>query len=134
MQDDHAARLTLRRLFVNGPLASLPAKPADQDFLVELAAARFEPGRTYSEAEVNELLEPWLATFCEPAGIDHVTMRRMLVDSRRLVRTSSGSHYQADTRRAAQAAALAAIDPAAILAEVRAERDERKRQQQRREP
>ena len=27
------------------------------------------------QAEVNELLEHWLATFCEPHGIDHVRVQ-----------------------------------------------------------
>jgi hypothetical protein len=124
--DSELAHRTLKRLFVNGPLTGLPTHPADQELLVELAATRFEPGKAYRENEVNEVLEPWLASFCEPSGIDHVTVRRMLVDSRRLVRTTSGSLYEVNAAKAREVEALRGIDPAAILAEVQDERAQRK--------
>ena len=132
--DSGFAHRALKRLFVNGPLAALPTHMADQDLLVDLAAARFETGRTYSETEVNELLKPWLASFCEPFGIDHVTVRRMLVDSRRLVRTTSGSLYEVNPANTRDVEALRGIDPAAILIEVQAEREQRKQAHEGRKP
>lgn len=118
--DAHAA---LKRMLANGPLTGVPKRPADEALLVQLTAARFEPGRDYSEAEVNEVLVAWLETFCEPYGIDHVTMRRMLVDARLLVRDKSGAAYRVDDSKIERLP----FEPAAILAEVRAERAERKR-------
>jgi len=41
----------------------------------------FEPARSYSEAEVNEILNAW-----HP---DHATLRRQLVDARLLTRTNA---------------------------------------------
>jgi hypothetical protein len=88
----------LKRLLANGPLTGFPTRRADQDLLLRLAAARFDPQRTYTEAEVNEILRIWLATFCAPFGIDHVSLRRTLVDARLLARDSAGSSYRLAAR------------------------------------
>jgi len=119
----------LRRLLANGPLTGWPRRPADQALLVALAAARFEGGRDYAESEVNEILESWLATFCAPYGIDHVSMRRALVDARFLVRDAAGAAYRVNAQAAPEAAGTP--EPAALLAEIEAGRAERKRRSQR---
>ncbi len=117
------ARETLRRLLANGPLTGLPTRAEDEQLLLLLAAKRFEPRREYREAEVNELLREWLATFVAPFGIDHVTLRRRLVDSGLLLRDAAGSTYWT-LRRVPRID----VDPARVLSEVREERAERKRQ------
>jgi hypothetical protein len=116
----------LRRLLANGRLTGLPKRPADQELLAALAAARFEAGTTYSEAQVNEQLIAWLETISEPFGIDHVTLRRMLVDSRLLVRTSTGSTYRMNEARRGELQGLEGVDPAALLDDIAHERDRRK--------
>jgi hypothetical protein len=113
----------LKRLLANGPLTGFPTRRADQDLLLRLAAARFDADRNYSEAEVNEALRTWLATFCAPFGIDHVSLRRHLVDARLLERDRAGSSY----RLAARTSAVQG-DPARVLAEIQRERAARKRQ------
>lgn len=122
-------RRTLERLLANGPLTAWPHRPADAEVLRRMAALRFEPGRGYTEPEVNEILEAWLARFVAPFGIDHVTLRRELVDARLLARDSAGRLYRVDEARHREVAAEAAhgLDPAAVLAEVRAAREARKR-------
>jgi hypothetical protein len=117
---------SLKRMLANGPLTGVPKRPSDQQLLVSLAAAQLDPGKTYTEAELNEALKAWLATFCEPYGIDHVTLRRMLVDSRLVERTKSGSTYRVDREKLGRAPDLAAIDLAKVLAELRSERETRK--------
>jgi hypothetical protein len=117
-------------MLANGPLTAMPKRPSDQHLIATLAAARFDPGREYREREVNEILEDWLATFCEPYGIDHVTLRRLLVDSRLLSRTTSGGSYRVSTAKMADVEA----DPAAVLAAIRAERESRKRQRPQQPP
>ena len=113
----------LQRMLANGPLTAVPKRPADQQLLLALAAARFEPQREYREPEVNEILKAWLETFCAPYGIDHVTLRRMLVDGGLLIRPKSGASYRADRSKLGEPAA---IDPAEVLAQVRSERASRK--------
>jgi hypothetical protein len=111
-------------MLANGPLTGWPRRPADQDLLVELAAERFEPGREYREPEVNDTIRAWLETFCAPYGIDHVTMRRMLVDARMLVREKNGSTYRANPAATARGEE---VDPAQVLAQMSDERAARKR-------
>ena len=118
----------LKRLLANGPLTAVPKRPSDQRLLLRLAAAQFDPRKTYREGEVNETLKAWIGTFCEPHGIDHVTLRRLLVDSRLLSRTASGSTYRVNLEKAGENQDVAAIEPARVLAEIRSERDSRKRQ------
>jgi hypothetical protein len=119
---DTEVRTTLRRMLANGPLTALPRRPRDLDVFLKLAAARFELRRGYSEEQVNDLLQAWLEPFCSPYGIDHVTVRRCLVDSRLLVRDRAGSTYELAKRVSAPE-----IEPAAIMAEVQRERVKRKR-------
>jgi len=119
--------LSLKRLLANGPLTAVPKRPSDQQLLVTLAAAQFEPQKSYREVEVNEALKAWIATFCEPHGIDHVTLRRLLVDSRLLTRTTSGSTYRVNRERLAEIGAVGTIAPAEVLSEIRSERESRKR-------
>jgi hypothetical protein len=117
----------LKRMLSNGPLAAVPKRPSDQHLLVALAAAQFEPGKAYSEGEVNERLLAWLETFCEADGLDHVTLRRMLVDSRLITRTKSGSAYELNHQKLAEVQAVGEVDPRAVLEEIRGERESRKR-------
>ena len=118
---------SLKRMLANGPLTAMPKRSADQALLAVLAASRFETGRDHVEHEVNDRLADWLATISDPYGIDHVTLRRLLVDSRLLGRTTSGSSYRVNPARAAEIAALRDVDPAGVLAAIADERDRRKR-------
>ena len=124
-QPRETSHRVLKRLLANGPLTNVPKRPSDQQLLVALAAAQFEPQRTYREEEVNEILRAWIETFCDPYAIDHVTLRRLLVDARLMSRTTSGSTYRVDAGKGAISAER--VEPAAVLAEIRSERESRKR-------
>jgi len=122
------ARRDLKRLLANGRLIAMPKRPSDQELVAVLAASRFDPQKSYSEAAVNEQLAGWLVSISEEFGIDHVSLRRLLVDLRLLVRTSSGSAYRVNEAKAADLDAVRALDPAAVADEIQAERSRRKRQ------
>ena len=64
-----------------------PAKRPGQDLLLSYLIAKFEPGREYTEREVNGLLNQW-HTYEDPA-----TLRRILYDARLLDRTPDGARY-----------------------------------------
>lgn len=113
----------LKRLLANGPLTALPTRQEDERLLLLLAARRFEPRREYREADVNRLLREWLASFVAPFGIDHVTLRRRLVDSGLLLRDAAGSVYWTMRRVPGLD-----IDPTRVLSAVRKQRADRKRQ------
>lgn len=117
----------LKRLLANGPLTAIPRRPADQNLLAALAASRFDASRDYLESEVNERLADWLQSISDPSGIDHVTLRRLMVDARFLTRTRSGSEYRINRGKAGEIEAAKAIEPSDVLAEIRKERDVRKR-------
>ena len=110
-------------MLANGPLTGLPTRAEDEQLLLLLAARRFEPRREYSEAEVNEVLREWLSSFVAPFGIDHVTLRRRLVDTGLLLRDAAGAAYWTLRRVPGMD-----IEPARVLAEIRKQRAERKRQ------
>jgi hypothetical protein len=117
-------RQALKRLLANGPLTGLPTRRGDIELLLELAAARFAPERAYREKEVNEVLKQWLATFCAPHGVDHVSMRRHLADAGFLVRDRSGAEYRLSAGRLRD---VPDLQPADVLATMREERAVRKR-------
>lgn len=117
------AHRALRRLLANGPLTAVPKRPEDQALLARLAASRLEPKRAYRESEVNEALGGWLGSFCAPSGIDHVTMRRIMVDTRLLDRDRAGLAYRV---RLPESERLG-DEPAEVLGEIAAERESRKR-------
>ena len=71
----------------NGRLKSFPAKRAKKIPALVYLAGKFEPGRSYTEREVNDLLDQW-HTFHDPA-----TLRRELYDYRFIDREPSGRTY-----------------------------------------
>lgn len=122
---NESTRKVLQRLLANGPLTAMPRRAKEAELLLGLAAARLNVGLTYGEHEVNELLQAWLETISVPYGIDHVSLRRYLVDAHFLLRDAPGSTYRVNPLKARPAAD---IDAAQVLAEIRRERETRKRQ------
>ena len=69
------------------------AAPADFALLMAAAAHAFAPDRTYTEPEVNERLRAWLAGAGAMLDVDHVELRRWLVDTGALARDGFGRAY-----------------------------------------
>lgn len=67
-----------RNFFVANRLTTIPARRSKREVVLRILARRFEPGRTYREAEVNEILRGAHPDFC--------TLRRELVMARLLQR------------------------------------------------
>jgi hypothetical protein len=128
MNDPNRIQATLTRMLRAGPLRNIPQRSADLEILVALGACRFSPGRVYSETEVRERLEPWLSLFVSPEGLDHVTLRRTLVESGFLVRDSAGTTYTVDHRpvEAILPESERNLDPGDLLENLQAERERRK--------
>ena len=53
-----------------------------------------DSGRSYSEQEINVLLEAWNREVAPAIETDHVSVRRMLVDYGHLERTADGVRYR----------------------------------------
>jgi hypothetical protein len=71
----------LKSFIRDGRLTIFPTVPAKFRIVLEHIATSFEPGRSYPESEVNEILNRW-----HP---DHAALRRELVDARLLSRANS---------------------------------------------
>lgn len=79
----------LRTFVRDGRLVRLPARWQRKLVVLRYVAERtFEPGVDYPERTVDERLRAW----CENAPVDHVTLRRYLVDLGHL-RRQSGSYW-----------------------------------------
>ncbi|MFG2823932.1 DUF2087 domain-containing protein [Kitasatospora sp. NPDC048365] len=74
-------------LFSNGRLTAIPRRPARRRQLLDhLAETLLEPGRTYTEPEVNEALRT--------VHDDCAALRRYLVVAGLLLRSPDGAEYR----------------------------------------
>ena len=90
---------------------------ADRALVLALAAAAIAPGRVHREAEVNDILERWLAGPGAMLRTDHVELRRWLVDAGFVSRDGFGRAYVRGEPEAARAIALLGDASAGALAE-----------------
>ncbi|MGW3497397.1 DUF2087 domain-containing protein [Streptomyces sp. NPDC001020] len=80
--DEHVESV-LRTFVRDGRLIRLPAQWTRKKFVLRyIAEQTFRPGIDYSEQTVNDRLREW----CDGGGLDHVTLRRYLVDLHHLHR------------------------------------------------
>ena len=71
---------------VDGPLSIFPTREKRRLILLRQIATRFSSGQTYTEKEVNTILEAVYE--------DHVLIRRLLIDYKFLSRRPDGSEYR----------------------------------------
>jgi hypothetical protein len=82
---------------------------ADFNLMLAAAAHAFAAGRSYSEGEVNDILRDWLAHEGSMLTVDHVELRRWLVDGRVLARDDYGRAYALGAPSPEIAALIAAL-------------------------
>ncbi|MDR3643809.1 MAG: DUF2087 domain-containing protein [Clostridia bacterium] len=70
-----------------GRVKQLPSKSERKRAVLAYLATKFSCDRDYTEKEVNAVIESW-HTFG-----DYMLLRRELIDSRLLCRTSNGARY-----------------------------------------
>ena len=107
-----------------------PKRRIDRQILLVSVAAFFDFNKDhYREIDVNDLIMTWIALFGENLRLDHVTLRRELIDARILVRRSDGSAYctVADEVLAENIAMVRSVDLEALVTE-----EKNRRQQSRR--
>jgi hypothetical protein len=86
--DDDAS--VLRRLTdASGLIIAYPAAAADRLVILRALAARITLGQVYTEHEMNQLIQQHV----HPDAIDHVTLRRDLIDYQLIQRTDRGTRY-----------------------------------------
>ncbi len=72
----------------DGKLKQWPSKTAAKEASLAYIAAKFSPGRVYTEKEVNAVISEW-HTFG-----DYFILRRGMVEAGLLTRTADGSEYR----------------------------------------
>jgi hypothetical protein len=88
----------LGQLCLTAKTAELPRRQRDRHILLKAISLKFETDRSYSEPEVNRVIADWLNRVGQSLEIDHVTLRRALVDESYLMRTAGGTAYQVGRR------------------------------------
>lgn len=71
-----------------------PRRPQDHHVLLISAVVGLDPNRDYTEAEINQHLQRWCLRFGQSLPIDHVSLRRYLIDAGYLQRDSAGQTYR----------------------------------------
>ncbi len=109
----------------------LPKKPLDRQIVFISAVLGLDRQRQYSEGDINGELQKWVLQFGQRYNLDHVTLRRYLIDEKYLVRDSAGGAYQLVAEETAPYtfdATLEHLDLAALIAEAKAARELKKQQ------
>ena len=119
---------SISKTLAAGSSFNYPRKP--QDRIVFLGALSIFLARqaSYGEADLNATIAGWLGSFDATTTLDHVTLRRYLVDIGYLRRDEAGLRYSIDTAALASdfEAPVLALDVHATVANARAEREARK--------
>ena len=71
-----------------------PRKQRDREILIKSIRMLLDGDRTYAEAEINAFLQKWRREVAPAIDSDHVTIRRLLVDTGHLERTPDGRAYR----------------------------------------
>ena len=118
----------LTRLLKGGKIVQLPRKRTQLNVLLLLLAASFEEGVSLSEKEVNVHIKNWLFGWTRPESVDHVTVRRYLVDYQFLKRDHSGLQYATASKilRSSIEGDARDLHPREIMRSIQEEREKRK--------
>lgn len=71
-----------------------PKKARDRQIVLRSATRALSLEASYDERSLNECLRVWCAGVGAPFELDHVTIRRYLVDAGLLTREATGANYQ----------------------------------------
>ena len=118
---EYAERLAALLANKNG--AAFPRRQRDKNILLRCIIQSLRIGKNCSEQELNEALLLWLSDYGSGIDVDHVTLRRYLVDEGYRMRAANGSGYNPSLTghgRVACEDAVAAIDSDRVI---QAERD-----------
>lgn len=120
-----------RRLLENASRGkAIPRKRRQRHVLLKSIVLLLEPRQDYSERQINDTLQKWLDTVGKSFEIDHVSLRRRLVDEGYLIRDRAGSHYRVEEGNMDNIfeQAVNAMNPVAVIEEAEQRRAVRKRE------
>jgi len=120
----------LAAICLGGSGTVFPRRMRDRHILYRSIIQRLDHARKYPEAELNEALQQWLLDIGTGLDIDHVTLRRYLIDERYLSRDANGNAYRvnpAGSNFVEFDPSIAAIDPFMVIQAAKDRVAERKR-------
>lgn len=74
--------------------SGFPKKPHDRHIVFISVLIGIERERVYTNREFNALMKGWAWRFGDALGLDHVTLRRYLVDEYYVYRDAAGMQYE----------------------------------------
>lgn len=83
----------LIQLFAQNRISAYPRKRRDRHILLKSIVMTLANGKDYTETEINQAIKAWLTGMHNPRGLDHVALRRYLVDEGYVDRSRNGSRY-----------------------------------------
>jgi len=120
----------LSDLCIKSGLAGFPKDDTSLHILLKSAVITLGKSDLFTEKEVNAKLESWVKDISQMKGMDHVSLRRMLVDSGYLTRNGDGSSYQISQPGPRSDLFDPSIDQLDIKKEIEAAREEIARRKQ----
>lgn len=116
-------------LCLRSGLSGFPKDETDQHILLKSAVLSLGGPGPFRGGEVDDRLKLWLSEIARLKSLDHVSVRRRLIDTGYLTRTADGSSYQiAEARPGAPQfdPAVDQVDQLQALADGREEIERRK--------
>jgi hypothetical protein len=121
----------LRVLCLSGFGPSLPKRRRDRLIILKSVVLSLGHGREYSEAEVNDALRSWLAAVGPGIRVDHVSLRRHLVDEGYITRDAAGHLYTVCASEGSPGEFEPMVDEVDTLGAVRQAQEEREERRRR---
>jgi hypothetical protein len=120
----------LAMLCLRGGGRGFPRKPRDQHILFKSITLMLDTKRDYTEVELNTCLAKWLSQVGRTIEIDHVSLRRYLVDAGYLTRDPAGRSYRVGPEQTASLfeVGIEEINPVDVVEDAYREAEERKRE------
>jgi hypothetical protein len=84
----------MAELCLRSGMAGWPRKRLDLHILLKSVVLTLDRDKDYTERQIGDKLAYWLVDICSAIDLDHVTLRRLLVDTGYLVRQADGSRYR----------------------------------------
>jgi len=120
----------LAAICLGGAGSAFPRRLRDRHILYRTIIQPMDPSKKYTEEQVNDVLRQWRLDIGACLDIDHVTLRRYLIDELYLTREASGTAYVVNSAGRGFVEfeeSVVAIDPVTVIQSARDRASERKR-------
>jgi hypothetical protein len=113
-----------------GTSGGLPRRQRDRHIVFRSIVQVLSVSQPYSEQALNGALKEWISEVGTGFGVDHVTLRRYLVDAGYLHRDAYGTSYQVQPNGRGEVEfepEVGQVDPVAVVRKARQQAAARKR-------